>query len=84
MIGSVDSDGTDGPSTQFVTDCDLPALDGGIVDGQTVRRARELGVDLREELRRHNTTTALCRLGDGVIATPNISMNDLSVALVLP
>jgi glycerate 2-kinase len=84
VIGSVDSDGTDGPGTQFVSDCDLPALDGGIVDGQTVRRARELGVDLREELRHHNTTAALCRLGDGVIATPNISMNDLSVALILP
>ena len=84
VVGSVDSDGTDGPSTQFVTDCNLPALDGGIVDGQTVRRARELGVDLREELRHHNTSAALCKLGDGVIATPNISMNDLSVVLVLP
>jgi len=83
-IGSVDSDGTDGPGTQFVAGCDLPALDGGIVDGQTVRRARELGIDLREELRRHNSTAALCRLGDGIIATPNISMNDLSVVLVLP
>jgi hypothetical protein len=39
---------------------------------------------LREELRRHNTTAAFCRLGDGVIATPNISMNDLSVVLILP
>jgi len=84
VIGSVDSDGTDGPSTQFVTGCDLPALDGGIVDGQTVQRARELGLDLREELRHHNTTAAFCRLGDGVVATPNISMNDLSVALILP
>lgn len=84
VVGSVDSDGTDGPGTQFVAGCDLPALDGGIVDGQTLRRARELGLDLREELRHHNTTAALCRLGDGVVATPNISMNDLSVVLVLP
>jgi glycerate 2-kinase len=84
VMGSVDSDGTDGPGKQFIEGCeDVPVMDGGIVDGYTVARAAELGIDLFQELKRHNTSPALCKLGDGVVATHNISMNDLSVTLIL-
>jgi len=84
LIASVDSDGTDGPGHQFVESCEgMPDLDGGLVDGYTAARAQELGIDLVAELKKHNTTPPLCRLGDGVVATHNISMNDLTVTLVL-
>jgi glycerate-2-kinase len=84
VMGSVDTDGTDGPGRQFVDGHDdIPVLDGAIVDGTTATRARELGFEIFEELKRHNTSPALYRLGDGVVATQNISMNDLTVTLIL-
>lgn len=83
VVGAVDSDGTDGPSTQFAEGCEsYPALAGGIVDGATAARAHAMGVDILGELRRHNTTSALCRLGDGVIVTRNISVGDLDLVLI--
>ena len=54
---SLDSDGTDGP-------CDLA---GGVSDSTTVRRANELGVDLKDSLRTHSTADALTALGDQVV-----------------
>ena len=84
IMGSVDTDGTDGPGKQFVEDCDdIPVLNGAIVDGTTARRAREQGYNVFEELRKHNTSPVLYKLGDGVVATQNISMNDLSVTLIM-
>ena len=58
-------------------------FDGGIVDGETVGWAEEIGLDIGEELRKHNSSPALHKLRDGIMATRNISMNDLSVTLVL-
>jgi glycerate-2-kinase len=86
VMGSVDSDGTDGPGHQFVEGNDyaaIPVLTGGIVDNSTVARAEALGVDLAAALKRHDTSPALYRLGDGVVATPAIGIGDLSVTLIL-
>ncbi|RME99534.1 MAG: DUF4147 domain-containing protein [Chloroflexi bacterium] len=84
VMGSVDSDGTDGPGKQFIDGYDdIPVLSGAIVDGSTVARARELGLNLYDELKEHNTSPPLYKLGDGVIAVPGIAMGDLSVTLVL-
>jgi len=84
VMGSVDTDGTDGPGKQFVDGHkDVPVLNGAIVDGTTATRARELGYNVFEELKHHNTSPALYHLGDGVVATQNISMNDLTVTLIL-
>ena len=84
IMGSVDTDGTDGPGKQFTGDnADIPVLNGAIVDGTTAHRAREKDFNIFEELKRHNTSPLLYQLGDGVVATHNISMNDLSVTLVL-
>jgi glycerate 2-kinase len=84
VMGSVDTDGTDGPGKQFNVDYDdIPVLDGAIVDGFTMRQVQEIGADLFQELRKHNTSPLLYKIGDGVVATQNISMNDLSVTLVL-
>lgn len=83
VIGAVDTDGSDGPGTQFVEGYeDIPCLDGAIVDGETMEEARKAGVDVRNELKSHNSTPALWKLNCGVIATPNISLNDLSVTLI--
>jgi glycerate-2-kinase len=83
VIGSVDSDGTDGPGKQFVKGYeDIPCLAGGIVDGKTMNEAKEAGVNVTEELKKHNTTMALWKLRSGIVATPNISLNDLTVTLI--
>jgi len=85
VIGSVDTDGTDGPGAQFVQSKsqEIPCLAGGIVDGKTAEQAKNLGLDLIKELKRHNTTPALWQLNSGIVATPNISLIDLTVALIL-
>jgi glycerate-2-kinase len=84
VIGSVDTDGTDGPGTQFVHESlEVPCLAGGIVDGHTFEEAKKLNIDLIEELKGHNTTPALWKLNSGMVVTPNISLIDLTVALIL-
>jgi glycerate-2-kinase len=84
VIASVDTDGTDGPGTQFVQSAQrFPCLAGGIVDGGTVDEAKRSGVDIVEALKNHNTTPALWKLNNGIIATPNISLIDFTVALVM-
>ena len=83
VFGSVDTDGTDGPGKQFVKGYDdVPVLNGAIVDGTPVPRAEELGFDVFGELKRHNTSPILYRLGDGVEASPSVSMNDITVVLI--
>jgi glycerate 2-kinase len=64
VIGSMDSDGTDGPTD----------VAGGIVDGATVDRTVAGGFDIATELRRHNTTPVLDALGDAVM-TGNTGTN---------
>ena len=54
VIASADSDGSDGPTD----------VAGGIVDGSTLERAQSLGLDLPDVLRRHDTGTAMEKLGD--------------------
>jgi glycerate-2-kinase len=86
IMGSIDSDGTDGPGHQFVEGDDyraIPVLAGAIVDGSTAPRAQALGIELHAALKRHDTSPALYRLGDGIVATPGLSMTDLSVTLIL-
>jgi glycerate-2-kinase len=83
VVASADSDGTDGPGRQFYAVGDIPALDGGLVDGTTLARAKEAGIDVLAELAQHNTSPVLWALGDAILATPNISVNDLMVTLVL-
>jgi len=84
VIASVDTDGTDGPGTQFHKGVEgIPCYDGGIVDGYTMKEAEDAGVNIVEELKNHNSTFALWKLNSGVMATPNISLNDLTVALIM-
>jgi len=50
------TDGTDGPTD----------IAGGIVDGYTVERAEEKGLDIFKELQRHNASRVFRELGDAV------------------
>lgn len=60
VIASVDTDGTDGPTD----------MAGGITDGYTLRRAEKEGIDIFENLRRHNSSYALRKLGDAILTGP--------------
>ena len=85
LIASVDTDGTDGPGTQFSTGITgMPhCLAGGIVDGETVSEANRAGFNINEEMKKHNTSPILWKLGNGIVSIPNISMLDFTVALVM-
>jgi glycerate-2-kinase len=83
VVGAVDSDGTDGPGTQFSDLAGtIPCLAGGLVDGTTAAQAKGLGMDLHEAIRQHHTTPALWQLKSGIVAAHNISMGDLNVILI--
>ena len=56
VVASADSDGTDGPTDAA----------GGIVDNDTMRRTRDAGIDVYEELSEHNSYQALTELGDTI------------------
>jgi glycerate-2-kinase len=73
VVGSVDSDGTDGPTS----------IAGGIVDGVTVERVKSKGLDMASELRRHNSLPVLESVGDAVVCgNTGTNLRDLRVVLV--
>jgi glycerate-2-kinase len=73
VIASIDTDGTDGPTE----------IAGGIVDGYTLKRAEEKGIDIFESLRRHNTYEALIKLQDAIITgSTGTNVMDLNVIVV--
>lgn len=83
IMAAVDTDGTDGPGTQFAIDDQTQStLAGGIVDGMTATEIRNAGIDIMSELRHHNTTPVLVKLRDGIYASHSISLSDFGVTLV--
>lgn len=84
VMGSMDTDGTDGPGGQFAGDQgEVGCLAGGIVDSETMAEARAAGVDIHEALRTHAASAALWQLKSGIVAEHNISVGDLTVTLVM-
>lgn len=84
-VGSVDTDGTDGPGGAFhpdATELGVSILAGGLVDGTSKSRAEALGHDLTTALATHDTSRPLWEMGDGVWASPSISVQDLTVILI--
>ena len=71
--GLTRTDGTDGPTE----------IAGGVGDGTTVERARQKGLDVYENLRRHDSLSLLSALGDEII-TGNTGTNvcDLNVIYI--
>ena len=70
-IAAVDSDGTDGPTN----------VAGGLIDGYTVTRAENMGIDIFKALRTHNSTTALTKLNDAII-TGHTGMNLMDLRVI--
>ncbi len=70
-IGSIATDGTDGPTD----------IAGAIVDGYTLRNSRQAGIDPIDSLKRHNTSNAFRRLGDAIYAgNTATNLMDLMIA----
>jgi glycerate 2-kinase len=68
----VDSDGSDGGTRAA----------GGCVDSETMRCADQLGVDVPAAIARHDSTTALERIGDLVLTGPTgTNISDLIVVV---
>jgi len=85
VVGSIDSDGTDGPGIQFAPGAafDFRTLAGGIVDGNNLSAARAEGIDLQAELKNHNSTPVLLKLKSGIYTgNTGIVGGDLRVVLV--
>ena len=72
-IAAIDTDGSDGP-TDFA---------GGVADSQTVERAHEMGLDVNESLKAHDSSTLLGALKDALV-TGNTGTNvcDLNIVYV--
>ena len=69
---SVDTDGTDGPTD----------IAGGIVDGETLTRAKNLGVNINSYLKNHDSSTALAALEDAIV-TGHTGTNVLDLRVIL-
>jgi glycerate-2-kinase len=82
VIAAADTDGTDGPGSQFQHTSGFPCLAGGIVDGGTLQQAKDVNINFQEELRNHNSSQVLLKLNSGMVISKGISMNDLSVSLI--
>ena len=85
VVGSVDSDGTDGPGAQLAGGGggDFRCLAGGMVDEVTLAAAKGLGIDLDAELREHNSTPPLLKLKSGIYTgNTGIVGGDLRVVLI--
>ena len=73
VIASADSDGCDGPTD----------VSGGIVDGYTMERTRQAGIQLAEELRKHNSSPVLKKLDDAILTgVQGTNVRDLRVVYV--
>ncbi|MFN2250976.1 MAG: glycerate kinase [Anaerolineae bacterium] len=74
-LGSMDTDGIDGRTVAA----------GAIVDGATVARARELGLDPVRALAGHDSGRLFEELGDAIVSGPTgTNVNDITVLLVGP
>ncbi len=72
-VFSFGSDGTDGPTDAA----------GGYVDGASLRKMRELGIDTDAALRENNTYPALKQIGGFIMTGPTgTNVNDVAVALL--
>jgi len=74
VIASIGTDGTDGPTD----------IAGAIVDGYTLGEARKGGVDLFEQLKRHDSSNAFRKLNDAIYSEDTgTNVMDLMIAYVM-
>jgi len=73
VVASIDTDGTDGPTE----------IAGGIVDGYTLKRAEEKGVDIFESLMKHNSSEVLMMLQDAIVTgSTGTNVMDLDILVI--
>lgn len=73
VVTSIDTDGTDGPTE----------IAGGIVDGSTLKRAEKIGVDIFENLMKHNSSEVLMKLQDAIVTgSTGTNVMDLNVVVI--
>lgn len=73
VISSIATDGTDGPTD----------IAGGIVDGHTLERAREKGIDVFKNLMKHNSSYVFRQLEDAIFTGPTgTNVMDLGVIVI--
>lgn len=73
VIASIGTDGTDGPTD----------IAGAIVDGYTMERAQEKGIDVYFNLNNHNSSYVFRRLGDAIFTGPTgTNVMDLRLLVV--
>ena len=73
LVSSIDTDGLDGVTNTA----------GGMVDGNSVTRAMEKGLDAAKSLRDHNAGFIINEIGDGVLTElTGTNVNDLKILLV--
>ncbi|WP_455278813.1 glycerate kinase type-2 family protein [[Eubacterium] cellulosolvens] len=72
-MSAIGTDGTDGPTD----------IAGGIADGYTLERAKRKGIDIFENLMKHNSSYALRKLGDAIYMGPTgTNVMDLHVIVI--
>lgn len=71
VMASIGTDGTDGPTD----------IAGAIVDGYTLRSASEVGIDLFEQLKRHDSSYVFRKLNDAIY-TGNTRTNLMDLMIV--
>jgi glycerate-2-kinase len=72
VFASIDTDGTDGP-------CDIA---GGLVDGSTMKRLKNMNIDLSRIFQRHSSSEVLRALGDEIL-TGHTGTNVMNLRVVL-
>jgi len=73
VITSIGTDGTDGPTD----------IAGAIVDGYTADRAKNIGIDMFEHLKKHDSSYVFKQLGDAIYTNPTgTNLMDLVVIYV--
>lgn len=73
VVASLGTDGTDGPTD----------IAGAIVDGYTAGRARAMGIDVEQEIKRHNSSPVFRALRDAIYTGPTgTNVMDLQVIVV--
>jgi glycerate-2-kinase len=82
VVAAIDSDGTDGPGTQFTDNKDF-CVAGGMADGYTLEESIKQGVDIPAELKNHNSTVALMKLKNAIYTgNTGMGLGDLRVVIV--
>jgi len=70
---AIDTDGNDGPTD----------IAGGLVDGYTMKRARERGIDVFESLKNHNSSHVFKQLRDAVYTDyTDTNVCDLNIVVI--